>query len=65
MFRKIFSRKRKPFVIKKSDSVKNVSLNGKIVIRHCGGHDTIILLVLIDGFKERTIILCAKEAYQW
>ena len=27
-------------------------LNGKIIIGHCNGHDTIILIILIDGFKN-------------
>ena len=57
MFHKIFSRKRRPFVLKRSNSVKNVSLNGKIVIGHCGGHDNIILFILIDGFKEKSMRL--------
>ena len=39
-------------------SVENVLLNGKIVIGHCTGHNTIILLISIDGFKERTVRLC-------
>ena len=39
-------------------SVENVLLNGKIVIGHCAGHNTIILLISIDGFKERTVRLC-------
>ena len=41
--------------------MKNVSLKGKIVVDYCGGHDTIILTFLINGFKEKTFRLCGKE----
>lgn len=58
MFNKIFRRKRRSVIyLKRSASVGNVSLNGKIVIGHCRGHNTIILLFSIDGFKEKTVRL--------
>ena len=60
MFDKIFSRKKKYFFLKRSDSVKNVSLNGKIIIDHCTGHNAIISIILIDGFKEKTTRLKTK-----
>ena len=60
MFHKIFSQKKKSFFLKRSDSVKNVSLNGKIIINRCTGHDTMILIILIDGFKEKTIRILKK-----
>ena len=36
-----------------------------MIIGHCKGHDTIIRIALIDGFEERTIILCSKEVCWW
>ena len=58
MFNKIFRPKRRSVIyLKRSASVGNVSLNGKIVIEHCRGHNTIILLFSIDGFKEKTVRL--------
>ena len=60
MFQKIFSRKKKYFSLKRSDSVENVSLNGKIIINHCTGHNTIILIILVDRFKEKTLKLFKK-----
>ena len=63
MFHKIFSRKRRLFRLKRSNSVKNVSLKGKIVVGYCGGDDTIILTFLINGFKEKTSRLCGKELW--
>ena len=65
MFHKIFSRKRSSLTLKSSRSVKTVSLYGKIVFGYCGGHDTIIIFVYIDGYKERTIRLCGTEACVW
>ena len=55
MFHKIFSRG------KISNSIKKISLNGKIIIGHCKGHDTIILIALIDGFKERQLYFVVKK----
>ena len=60
MFHKIFSQKKKSFFLKRFDSVKNVSLNGKIIINHCTGHNTMILIILINGFKEKTIRIFKK-----
>ena len=54
MFHKIFSTKRRKFFLKRLDLTKDVSLNGKIVVGHYRGHNTIILLISIEGFKERT-----------
>ena len=65
MFHEIFSRKRRSLTLKRSGSVKNLSLKGKIVFGYCGGYDTIIVLIYIDGFKERTIRLCGIEACSW
>ena len=53
------------FKKKRSNSLKNVSLNGKIIIGHCKGHNTITLIVLLDGFKGRTIRLYSKEVCCW
>ena len=50
MFHKIFSTKFVNFFKKRSNSTKDVSLNGKIVI----GHNTIILIISIEGFKGTT-----------
>ena len=36
-------------------------LDRKILIGHCKGHDTTILIILIDGLKEKTIRLYNKE----
>ena len=44
--------------------MENVLLKGKIVVGYCRGHDTIIAIFLIDGFKEKTIRLYGKEASQ-
>lgn len=51
------------FFLKRSDCVKNISLNGKIKIGHCNEHDTVILIILIDGFKEKIIWLYNKEVW--
>ena len=55
MFHNIFSRKRRSLTLKRSRSVKNLLLKGKIVLGYSSRRDTIILLIYIDGFKERTI----------
>ena len=66
MFHKIFSQKKKSFFLKRSESIKNVSLNGKIITNHCTGHNTMILIILIDGFKERTIRLYeSKKSWKY
>ena len=44
----------KIFFLRKSKSIEDASLNGKIAKGHCKGHNTMILLISIDGFKERT-----------
>ena len=49
MFSKIFSRK--AIKLKRSASVKNVSLNGKAVVGYCRGHETIILLFKFEGYQ--------------
>ena len=55
MFHNIFSRERRSLTLKRYRSVKNLLLKGKIVFGYSSRHDTIILLIYIDGFKERTI----------
>lgn len=47
--------------LKRPDSVENILLDRKILIGHCKGHDTTILIILIDGLKEKTIRLYNKE----
>ena len=49
MFSKIFSSK--AIKLKRSASVKNVSLNGKAVVGYCRGHETIILLFKFEGYQ--------------
>ena len=56
-----FPEKKGYFFLRRSDSVKNILLNGEIIIGHCNGYDTIILIILIDGFKEKSIRLYDKE----
>ena len=51
MFSKIFSRK--AIKLKTGASVKNVSLNGKVVVGYCGGHETITLLFKFEGYQEK------------
>ena len=65
MFHNVFSKKRREINLKRSNSMKNVLLKGKIVFGYCGGHDIIIIVFLIDGFKEGTIRLCSLELCQW
>ena len=55
MFSKILSQKRKVFRFKRRPSVKNVALEGKIVISYCGGHDTINLFFSFRGYQEKSI----------
>ena len=55
MFSKIFSQKRKVFRFKRSPSVKNFALEGKIVISYCGEHDTINLFFSFRGYQEKFI----------
>ena len=54
MYDKIFPTKARKFFLKRSRSAQDVSLNGKIIIGHCKGHDTIIFTISIEGFKEIT-----------
>ena len=63
MCHKVFSKKRRSVSLKRSNSMKNVSLRGKIFVGYCGGHDTVIIIFLIDGFKERTIRHCGLEPW--
>ena len=57
MFSKIFSQKKKMlFRLRRSSSVKNVTLEGKIVISYCHGHDTIIRMFFsFEGHQERFV----------
>ena len=64
MVHKIFSKKRSLISLERSNSVKHVSLKGKIVVGYCRGNDTIIFLFFIYGFKEKTIRLYGKDACQ-
>ena len=59
MFSKIFSSK--AIKLKRSASVKNVSLNGKVVVGYCRGHETIILLFTFEGYQEKIARLCRKN----
>ena len=54
MFYKIFSTKARKFFLKRSNSTKYISLNGKKMLRHCRGHNTIVLLISIERWKETT-----------
>ena len=53
MFYKIFSRKRRFLTLKRSRSVKNLSLKGKITFGYCGGHDLFTYLRLIYLFTSQ------------
>ena len=57
MFYKMFSTKARKFFLKRSSSTQEVSLNRKIIIGHCKEHDTIILIILIEGFNLRKKII--------
>lgn len=48
MFSKIFYRK--AIKLRRSASVKNVSLNGKVVVGYSRGHETIILLFKFEEY---------------
>lgn len=47
--------------MKLASSVENVLLHGNIVIGHCRDLGTIILLILIDGYKEKNVHLWKKK----
>ena len=49
MFSKIFSRKSGSLTLKRSRSVKTLSLKGKITFGYCGGHDTILVLIYMPN----------------
>ena len=62
MFSKIFSRKKKLFRLRRSLSVKNFELEGKIIISYCQGHDTIIMFFSFEGYQEKFVRLWGKFA---
>ena len=64
MFSKIFSQKRKLFRFRRIQSVKNVNLEGKIVILYCGGDDTIIMLFSFQGCQKKFLSLWG-EFVEW
>ena len=53
--------KKEYFFLKRSDFIKNISLNRKIIIGHCNGQSTIVLIILIDGFKEKQFDFIIKK----
>ena len=57
MFSKIFSRKKKLLRLRRSPSVKNVILEGKIVISYCRGHGTIIMFFSFEEYQEKFVRL--------
>ena len=63
MFSKIFYRK--AIKLRRSASVKNVSLNGKVVVGYSRGHETIILLFKFEENQEKIVRLCGKNMSWW
>ena len=55
-FQKYFPEK-KLFRLRRSCSVKNVTLEGKTVISYCHGHDTIIMFFFFEGYQEKFVKL--------
>ena len=47
--------------MKLASSVENVLLHGNIVIGYCHDLGTIILLILINGYKEKKVHLWKKK----
>ena len=60
MFSKILSRNKKLFKLRRSPSVKNVALEGKIVISYCAGHNTIIIVFSLKDFKNNLLDYVVK-----
>ena len=59
-FQRYFPEKKKLFRLRRSLSVENVELEGKIIISYCQGHDTIIMCFSFEGYQEKFVRLWGK-----
>ena len=56
-----FSRKRRQISLKRSSSVKNPSLNGKVVFGYCGGNDAIIVFFLLMDLRKKQLSFVERK----